>query len=100
MSERIEIRGDELDLYAEFHLELVRKVQGRVNTSPENVEDACAFAWLQFFKHQPDREGPWKGWLYRVAQREAFTLDAHDRRDADLVGDDGANIELPDPRDR
>lgn len=100
MSDRFEIRGDELDLYAGFHFELVGKVQRRVNTSRENVEDACAFAWLQFFKHQPDRDGAWKGWLYRVAQREAYTLEARDRRTVDLADDNGREIELPDPGDR
>src|SRR3954454_10289951 len=99
MSEGFEIRGDELDLYGEFHFELVRKVQRRVNTSRENVEDACAFAWLQFFKHQPDRDGSWKGWLYRVAQREAYALDTRAPRDVDLV-DGSRAIEVPDLGDR
>jgi RNA polymerase sigma factor (sigma-70 family) len=100
MSEPVEFRGDELDLYGEFHFELVRKVERRVNTSRENVDDACAFAWMQFFKHQPDRDGEWKGWLYRVATRRAFALDRLDRRDVDLVDDLGHDIELEDPRDR
>src|SRR3954447_20644679 len=93
-------RGDELDLYAEFHFEFVREVQRRVNTSRENVDDACAFAWVQFFSHQPDRDGAWKGWLYRVATREAFRLDKLARRDADLVGDRGQDIDVEDTRDR
>jgi RNA polymerase sigma factor (sigma-70 family) len=99
VSKNFEVRGDELDLYDEFHFELVRQVGRRVNTSPENVEDACAFAWLQFFKHQPDRDGQWKGWLYRVAQRRAYELDAHDRRDAHLVDEEGQAIDLQDPKD-
>jgi DNA-directed RNA polymerase specialized sigma24 family protein len=100
MNPPVRFRGDELDLYAEFHFELVRKVQNRVSTSRENVDDACAFAWVQFFAHQPDRDGAWKGWLYRVATREAFTLDKLARRDADLVGDRGQDIDVVDPRDR
>ena len=100
MSRRPQIRGDELDLYAEFHFELVDKIGRRVNTSHENVEDACAYAWLQFFKLQPSRESEWKGWLFRVAQREAFRLDALERREAENVDQDGRAVELPDPHDR
>lgn len=100
MNSPIRFRGDELDLYAEFHFELLRKVQSRVNTSRENVDDACAFAWVQFFAHQPDRDGAWKSWLYRVATHEAFTLDKLGRREADLVGDRAQDIDVADPRDR
>jgi RNA polymerase sigma factor (sigma-70 family) len=100
MTPPVRFRGDELDLYAEFHFELVRKVQGRVNTPRENIDDACAFAWLQFFARQPDRDGSWKGWLYRVATREAFRLDKLERGEADLVDDRGQDIDVEDPRDR
>jgi hypothetical protein len=27
-----------------------------VNTSPEFIDDACAFAWAQFIGRQPDRD--------------------------------------------
>jgi hypothetical protein len=58
-----------------FDHELVKRVtNGVVNVSPEDVEDACAHAWIQFFRYQPDRDREWKGWLYRTAQREAWRL--------------------------
>ena len=31
--------------------------RGLVNTSPEIVEDACNFAWMEFIRRQPYREG-------------------------------------------
>jgi hypothetical protein len=44
----IGLRGDELDLYMEFHRELFQDVRRTVNTSIETVADACSFAWVQF----------------------------------------------------
>ena len=41
----LRFRGDELDLYAEHHFELIKKIQRDVRPiSRENVEDACAHA--------------------------------------------------------
>ena len=70
--------GDELDLYAEYHFELVQKIVRDVQyVSRENAEDACAHAWLKFLQRQPDRDGDrWKGWLYVTAKREAWKLNA------------------------
>ena len=70
-SETIRLRGDELDLYAEFHDELYRTVRGLVFSGPETAADACSFAWLQFLRYQPDRESNWKGWMVTTAKREA-----------------------------
>jgi RNA polymerase sigma factor (sigma-70 family) len=50
----------------------VRRVAGRVNTSPDIIEDACAFAWVQFMRYQPSRERAWKAWLVTTAEREAW----------------------------
>jgi DNA-directed RNA polymerase specialized sigma24 family protein len=92
----LRLRGDELDLYAAYHSKIAR----HVHTSRDNVEDACAFAWIQFLKHQPDRDRSWEGWLYRVAKNEAFRLTALERREAELVTSEDRPVELPDPRDR
>jgi DNA-directed RNA polymerase specialized sigma24 family protein len=73
-------RGDEGELFASFHNELVRKVRRAVRTSEANVDDACAFAWTQFLRYQPDRERNWRGWLHRVASREALHLHIQERR--------------------
>jgi DNA-directed RNA polymerase specialized sigma24 family protein len=71
-------RGDEADLFREFNDELRRHINGAVfDTTPQNIEDACAFAWAEFLRHQPSREANWKGWLVRVAQREAWRIERH-----------------------
>src|SRR4051794_30118434 len=95
--------GDELDLYAEYHFELVKKIVRDVQyVSHENAEDACAHAWLTFLQRQPDREGDrWKGWLYVTAKREAWKLNAlefKEREDRPAAG--APDIVQPiDPRD-
>jgi DNA-directed RNA polymerase specialized sigma24 family protein len=98
----LRLRGDELDLYAEYHFELIRKISRDVRpASRENVEDACAFAWVEFFKKQPDREGDrWKGWLYVAAKRETWRLNAQEWKEREHVtSDDVAPLEFADPRD-
>jgi hypothetical protein len=73
---RVRFRGDELDLYAEFHPELLRMLRANVRCAPEDIDDAASFAWVQFLRYQPSRDNAWKGWLYRTAQREAWRLNA------------------------
>ena len=70
--------------------------------SRENVEDACAHAWVEFLRHQPDRDhGRWKGWLYVTAMREAWKLNALEFKErADIRQDDVADVDLVDPHDR
>jgi len=69
-------RGDEADLFREFNGELVNLIQHAVfDTTPQTIEDACAFAWTEFLEHQPSREINWRGWLFRVAQREAWRIE-------------------------
>jgi DNA-directed RNA polymerase specialized sigma24 family protein len=100
--------GDEPELYLEYNHELVKAIKNSVIIiSFEDVEDACAHAWIQFFRYQPDREREWKGWLYRTAQREGWRLNARGRRNGDLhivrAGEKlgpGRTAEPPDPRDR
>jgi DNA-directed RNA polymerase specialized sigma24 family protein len=76
-----------------------------VTAHPDDIEDACAFAWIQFFRYQPDRDRNWKGWLYRTAQREAWRLNARHRTERPMLNDtvrfgvDPASV-TPDPRDR
>ena len=53
----------------EFHVELFRSIRQAVHSTLETTDDACAFAWLQFLREQPDRDQSWRGWLFRVAQR-------------------------------
>ena len=37
--------------------------------SPEIAADACAFAWVQFLREQPDREQNWQGWIHEGSAR-------------------------------
>src|SRR3954447_5381750 len=48
-------------------------------TSPQTVEDACAFAWAEFLRYQPDRSRNWRSWLFRTAQRQAWLLESKAR---------------------
>jgi len=48
--------------------------------SHEVAEDACSVAWLQFLRHQPDREYA-VAWLYTVAKHEVFAALRHRQRD-------------------
>ena len=50
-------QGDEAELFLSFNAELQRKIAIKVTTSPQIIEDACAFAWMEFLRYQPDRDG-------------------------------------------
>jgi RNA polymerase sigma factor (sigma-70 family) len=100
----LRLRGDETELYGSFSRELVRKVSRSVRAAPEDIEDACAFAWMQFLRHQPDRDREWQGWLFRTAQRQAWVLNARAHEALRIVPKrdvgPGRVAEMADPRDR
>jgi RNA polymerase sigma factor (sigma-70 family) len=77
------LRGDEDALFRLYHRRLLRVVGGLVRGADEDTEDACAFAWGQFIRRQPDREMAFP-WLAKVAMREAWRLSRRQRRDARL----------------
>ena len=72
-------QGDEQALYARYAERLRRLTQLTVRTSPENVDDACAFAWSRLLINQPRRETVFP-WLREVARNEAIRLDGISRR--------------------
>ena len=72
----IRCRGDEPELYLAYNHVLNGLIRRDVGAAPEDVEDACQFAWIQFFRYPPDRDRNWRSWLYRTAQREASRLTA------------------------
>jgi hypothetical protein len=73
-------RGDEAELFRAFNHVLMQTVSSSLyESTPQNVEDACAFAWAQFLEHQPDRSMNWQGWLFRTAQRQAWLLERQAR---------------------
>jgi RNA polymerase sigma factor (sigma-70 family) len=66
-------RGDEGELF-ECHAErLVRIVQLTLHVPRHVAEDACAFAWMQLLRTQPERDVIF-AWLRVVATREALRL--------------------------
>ena len=73
------MRGDEAELFERYADRLRHSITRAVNTSPDNIEDACAFAWMQLFRKQPERETAFN-WLWKVAWHEALRLDRHARR--------------------
>jgi DNA-directed RNA polymerase specialized sigma24 family protein len=100
-SPKLSLQGDEAQLFDEFDATLRWRVQREVNTSHANVEDACAFAWLQFLRNQPDRDRAWRAWLVQVARREAYRLSRVESREPirlGLPGEDGVHSNRADPR--
>src|SRR5436190_14132483 len=72
------LRGDEDQLYREHARTLRRVVRMKVNTTDDNLDDACAFAWMQLVSCQPRRNTVF-AWLRTVATREAIRLDRIER---------------------
>jgi RNA polymerase sigma factor (sigma-70 family) len=73
-------RGDEAALFLEHQRFLVRVTARRFGGSRELAEDACAFAWLQLLRCQPDREAV-VGWLRVVARNERLRMVRISRRE-------------------
>jgi DNA-directed RNA polymerase specialized sigma24 family protein len=99
----LRLRGDEAELFLAFNDDLIRIVRSRVYAHPADIEDACAFAWVQFMRYQPDRDRRWQAWLIRTAKREAWRLNAlRPELTFTYYGDPalGTIPEPEDPRDR
>src|SRR4051794_11763197 len=45
----IRFLGDEPELYLAYNTKLVKTLGANVRGATEDMEDACAFAWIQFF---------------------------------------------------
>jgi len=101
----IRFQGDEPELYLAYNHVLNGLIRRDVGAAPEDIEDACQFAWIQFFRYQPDRDRNWRAWLYRTAQREAWRLTAVRRSEVRIEPEPrargrGTTEEPADPRDR
>ena len=72
-------------LYGSYAQRLLRSVARQVNTTPENIEDACHFAWAQYLSHaeQVARDRA-HAWLATTAIRHAYKLHARERRAGSL----------------
>src|SRR4051794_10904253 len=67
--------------YERHQKRLQRHVSRHTPASPETVEDACAYAWLQWARLRPDQSRAWR-WLFLVAWREAWRPHRIEARDA------------------
>jgi RNA polymerase sigma factor (sigma-70 family) len=66
-------RGDEARLFREHSRQLLRRVTHDLGGSADLAEDACAFAWLQLLRRQPERTAI-GAWLRVVARHEGYRL--------------------------
>lgn len=66
--------GDESELFRRHHDRLVAQVTSRLNGDHETAEEACALAWLQLLRYQPERTDQLYGWLLVTARREGYRL--------------------------
>jgi RNA polymerase sigma factor (sigma-70 family) len=73
--------GDEAALFDRYQARLVRVVGHAATASRQTVEDACAFAWMQLLRFQPQRRHVF-AWLSRVAIREVWRLSGEEGRAA------------------
>src|SRR3954454_17329298 len=74
-------------VFERYRGRLLQHVGRYTPASPETVEDACAFAWLQWARVRPEEPRTWQ-WLFVVAWREAWRL--HRREAAEA----GRTVEL------
>jgi hypothetical protein len=74
------------ELFARYHDVIRKHVQGVVNTSAENVEDACMFAWTKLLSIEHDQIIDARSWLTTVAIHEAFKLDRQPRASDPAAG--------------
>jgi len=92
------VRGHELELYEAHATRLLRIVARQVQTTPENIEDACHFAWVALLRRADcvQRDAA-LAWLAITATRNAYKLHRRQGRDAslDVIQEDG--WPLPEP---
>jgi RNA polymerase sigma factor (sigma-70 family) len=84
-------QGDEEQLYRDHHRRLVSSVSWAVEADPALIEDACARAWEQLIRHQPQRQQVF-AWLRTVAIREAWALARREQREAGPGDDDPREV--------
>lgn len=70
----ITLRGDEADVFAAHHDQLIRVLRRRVCGPDALIGDAVSITWIIFMRSHPRRCPELFGWLVRVAEREAWRL--------------------------
>ena len=88
------------ELFAHYHQVLRGNVRALVNTSDENIEDACMFAWTKFLSCEFEHEEVAYSWLRTVAIRQAIKLDRRARRTSPLVKTPAGRSTIVRPRGR
>jgi len=78
------LTGDEERLYRRYAGPLRASVGRRLAAPEATVEDACAHAWAQLVRAQPERRETIYGWLCRTAIHEGYRLVRLERREARL----------------
>jgi DNA-directed RNA polymerase specialized sigma24 family protein len=96
-------QGDEHELFERHAARLRRETKLAISTTPEIVDDACAFAWMKLVENQPRRETVFP-WLRAVARNKALELDrlarAEASRQTSLHFGDGGEVPVPARRGR
>jgi DNA-directed RNA polymerase specialized sigma24 family protein len=89
--------GDEAELFERYHKRLLKLTAYLVSTTPDNVEEACAFAWATLMRREDvDRETVF-AWLKVVARNEAMRLRRLDEDHLPIGPEPGAvNLDLLD----
>ena len=97
----IRFRGDELDLYGEFHLELVKTVAARVGATPGGHRGRVRVrvGGVLPLPARP-RAGNWKGWLVTVGQARGVAAERAGAEGARGRAREDLPMEPVDPRDR
>jgi RNA polymerase sigma factor (sigma-70 family) len=75
-------------LFRSHNARLLRTVRGAVRGVPyASVEDACAFAWMQFVRYAPEcpTDAHAFGWLRTTATREAIKANQRPERPTDDI---------------
>jgi len=67
------LQGDEAELFEDHAERLLRAVRHTLKVPYHLAEEACAFAWMQLVRTQPDRASVF-AWLRVVAVNEALRL--------------------------
>jgi RNA polymerase sigma factor (sigma-70 family) len=86
-------------MFAAQQPRLRRTLARLVNTSAENVEDACMFAWMQLLSRDLENADAVFQWLLTVARREAIKLDQRARGADRLDGEFASALQPADPHD-
>jgi len=91
--------GDEAELYRTLSAPVLQRVRQRVRTSPENIEDACHFAWVAFLRRSDEvARGAALAWLTTTAVHEAYKLISRGQRAGSLERALETGLEPPAPQ--